>query len=481
MTITKSEFFTAASNVLQEQDATAILLKVQDPRLVQPIGAMAQMLAMLSQQIDVASNEPFDKVRDATIYADAALKGIMPYARSGTVTIVALNDGVEELSIAAGRELIDQKGRVYRVLSGVTLPAASAGVSSQTAIRLTQIEYSTVNTSVSESSAFMAVNVPKPTDEDVFLTGIDVYVNDVLFAYNRDFTNVLPDDKIYHVEIDEYQNINVKFGYRDVVGYQPFVGDVIRIETTQSYGEIDGKAGDEFSLSSALTSEGHLIFKLSAVEDIGADPINLSTLRELCRYPSVYSENAVYLGSFDALIRRHHPDLRFLSVWNEQIEEGVRGADIDNINRLFVSFVAPDGVSAGEMEDKIRRLIKKADDGYRVSIVAPTQLSPVVLISAKVSVSHDAAVVTEQVRSVLLSVYGAETANAKRGMLDIRHKDIVSLLLSKVTALSDRVSDFTVSVSLLGAALPEQWRYLSEASIQISVTAALSNDDKWGA
>lgn len=479
--MTKAEFFTAASNVLKEHDATAILLQVQDPRIVQPIGAMAQMLAMLSQQIDIAVNEPFEKVRDATIYADAALKGIMPYARSGSVAVVAINNGVEALSIAAGRELIDQKGRLYRVVSGVVLPAATNGVASETAIRLLQIEYSSYSTTIGETSAFMTVNVPKPVDDDVFLTGIDVHVNDVLFAYNRDFTNVLPNDEIYHVEIDEYQNINIKFGYRDVVGYQPFVGDVIRIETTQSYGEIDGKAGDEFSLSNALTSEGHLIFNLSIVDDVGAAPINLSTLRELAKYPSIYSENAVYLGSFDALIRRHHPDLRFLSVWNEQIEETVRGADIDHINCLFVSFVQPDGVSVTEMEDKIRRLIAKADDGYRVKIITPAQLSPTVVISAKVSVSHDSAVVTEQIQSVLLAEYGKDTANAKRGMLEIRHKDIVALLLSKVVALSDRVSDFTVDVSLLGTALPEQWRYLSESSLQISVIAALSNDDKWGA
>jgi hypothetical protein len=56
----------------------------------------------------------------------------------------------------------------------------------------------------------------------------------------------------------------------------------------------------------------------------GQNPMPMSVLRDLARYPSVYDNNAVFLGEFDFLVRRNFPTLQFLSVWNESAEEQAR-------------------------------------------------------------------------------------------------------------------------------------------------------------
>lgn len=480
MSITKQDLYDAALDILRDDERTALSVQVQDPRLLQSIKAHAQMLSMLSEHIDIASNEPFEKVRDATIYADAAAKGIMPYARSGVVTLSAVNNTGSDMVLSAGREFIDQKGRSYKALSNVSMPFVVGGANKYD-VKLIQQEHITQIKTVAESKPFYKAVIDKPTNEKEYLTSITVYVNDEIFAYSKDYMNVSRGDKCYHIEIDEYQNMSVVFGIDNVVGYQPKVGDKVRLELTRCNGDISGKAGDEFTLLNQSIAERDLAFTLKSVDDIGAQPIKLDVLRELCKYPAIYTDNAVYLANFDALIRKHYPDLLFLSVWNEEIEESVRGANILNINRLFVSFVEPAGVTHEQMKSNITRLIDKADDGYRVIFKDVVEVSPTVIINANVSVVHDSGLVRAQIKELLLSVYGKNTASARIGMVSIKHKDVTELLKAKIPALSDSVSDFSVDVVNPDSSLPEHWRYLADANINLTVQAILRENDTWGA
>src|SRR5690606_37397032 len=104
---------------------------------------------------------------------------------------------------------------------------------------------------------------------------------------------------------------------------------------------------------------------------------------EISAYPSVYNSSAVYLGNFDFLIRRNLGPFRFLSIWNEYKEEQVRGADIDNINTLFVTAVK-DGVDDATLRSQIYDAIKAADDSYKIKDVAVDEIEIPVVIVAKV-------------------------------------------------------------------------------------------------
>jgi hypothetical protein len=74
---TKADFLKAIDNTIANYPAVAPFYYARDPRILQKLEAMATMLSMTSAQIEVAMAEPFEKSRDATILADAAMRGII--------------------------------------------------------------------------------------------------------------------------------------------------------------------------------------------------------------------------------------------------------------------------------------------------------------------------------------------------------------------------------------------------------------------
>ena len=77
---TKQAFLAQADIELLNPQYTKIaeLKQAQDPFVVAQISAMAQMLELYSTQQNIAETEVFLKARDATILADATLKGFYP-------------------------------------------------------------------------------------------------------------------------------------------------------------------------------------------------------------------------------------------------------------------------------------------------------------------------------------------------------------------------------------------------------------------
>ena len=84
------------------------------------------MLGMISAQVDVAQYEPFIKARDATILADASLKGVLPLARAATAELIVTNNDNANFTLAADRRLTDSKGRVWMVDASAVIGAKSS-------------------------------------------------------------------------------------------------------------------------------------------------------------------------------------------------------------------------------------------------------------------------------------------------------------------------------------------------------------------
>ena len=72
----KSEFYDAATSELSSGNYPALSarLALGDVTFTQQLGAMAQMLAMLSYQLGLAEVEPWIKARDNMVLADAAMR-----------------------------------------------------------------------------------------------------------------------------------------------------------------------------------------------------------------------------------------------------------------------------------------------------------------------------------------------------------------------------------------------------------------------
>lgn len=481
---TKQDFAAIIDQTAEKYDQIAALRRAGDPRYFQHQEAMATMFAMLSQQLEIGMMEPFDKVRDATVLADAALKGIIPKGSPARVKVLVKNASkTGDFTMDAGRIVTDSDSTPYVVDRPVIIPrAASDTEPGKGFVELVQRKVKKITHTVNASSPFYAVEIPEST-EGAYLASIDIASPDgTAFRYTPGFTNVRPGDKVYHVETDEYRRVWVKFGIDGIAGYQPVAGEVLEIFVAETNGNVLPGKGSPFSLEYAYTpTESLITIEMVELMIAGSDPLGIPALRELSRYPSIYNESAVYLGEFDFLVRRTITNLPFLSVWNEQVEEQARGPSVDNINRLFVSFCEPVNSSKAFVEGEIRRVLLGADDSFDVVFVSPVVSNINLHIQAQIARVHDMAAVRAQIITAILSEYGSESPLSLQGMLVLQYKRVYDYLRSKIPALQDAGSDFSVTITNPPTkTLPEHWRYVSPTSLVVDVRSADYNIGGWG-
>lgn len=476
MALTRADFQQAIAAEISSYPTIAQLYQAGDPRVIAPMNAMATMLAMISQQIDVESMEPFIKARDTTVLADATMRGILPFARPARVTLAVKNDADTPLSIVLGRRMIGPQSRVYVAETAATIAPGAVGT-----ISAKQMTVRTFSHTVVSSAPFYVVQVPPPSDADQFISGLFVSIAGVQHPYTPEFSNLAPGDVGFTLETNENRALFAKFGWQDTFGVQPQNGAVIDFIVEETSGLAELSANAPFSLETNVSpSDSFAKITLSAVTFPGADPVDMDTLRELAQYPSAYDSSAVYLGNFDFLVRRNIQPMRFLSIWNEQIEERVRAPSIQNINRLFIS-ATMDGVTPEWLQTEVTKVVTAADDSYYLTFVTPNEIELPVVIRAQVSVVHDPIDVANKIKGALLGLYGRDSKAAGRGMLAMSHKRIYDALRASVTALQDTGADFQIELPALvgGPVKPEDYRYVSDASITVNVTPSTYNDGQW--
>lgn len=462
----KDEFMAAAINALAEYPMVAQFVKAGDPRVLAQLGANATMLSMLSQQVDAAMFEPFVKARDGTVMADASLKGILPLGRAATVTLQIENKDFQSVTLGAQRVLLDAKGRQYELNGTATIPSGETVV-----VTATQIRRRSVTKKVDASRDFYAL--PVNLTEDMFLNTLVVYKGTEEFTYAPDWFNVNPDQYAYQVETDELRQMWVRFGKKSVVGYGVQTGDEFTLDITECNGRIvDLAPGGQFNLEyNYAAAETGIKITLMEVNDEGAAPPSMPELRVMSRYSAIYDHNAVYLGEFEFLLRRYISGIRFLSIWNEQIEENARGPSTDNINTLFVSGLVT-GMDNATFEARARSLIKRADDSYRIVFVPAEPVAVPVHISGAIAISWDRASVESQTRSLLLANYGDGAVNVSEGMKQpIKKAQINRLLREQIAAFRDDKAEYDVTITLPSTALPEHFLHVTGASLSVAVSS----------
>lgn len=470
---TKAEFLAQAEIELGNAKYAKIsaLNTAKDPRILASIGAMAQMLELYSVQQDLAETEVFVKARDATILADATLKGILPLANSAQVQVLVTNPSANSVTLAYGRRLLDDKGRVWRVASTLVVAANSTGT-----VDLNQNELRTINHTIANSDPFYTITLPQ-NEEGLYLENIRIKdtigSTDNLYRYAPEFMNVLNGERVYHLETDEARQITIRLGAQNnselVYGFQTPINTVLTIELTETSGQLAIGTGASFSLEySNNANEDALKIAIALPADIkslGANPLSLSVLAQLSKYNALYDHSAVYLSDFDFLIRRYHGDsVNFLAVWNEQIEEQVRPAGVANINKLFIAVQAKNALEQANLELYIHTLVQRADNSYKydINITYPVidQYYPLT-ITASVAAIHDTVQVEQQIKATLLAIYGVGKIKVSQGLKNnFNRQEIYQTLKSAIPAFQDAVSDFSVTVGALPTVLPEHYFYL---------------------
>lgn len=460
MAITKDQFIQDAVNEIANYPTIARRFQIGDPLITQGMASIAAMLADLSSQVEVTTGEVYLKARDATVKADASVKGVLPFGKPCVANIQVTNRGAKRLTILTGRVLRDQSGRMWRVATGAQIEPSDVGM-----IVARQVELRTVTHTVSQNQPFYTIELAEPA------IGYIAEVDAVGWNYAPEFCNVLSGDLSYHIQVDEQQVISLVFGVTGLAGTQPATGSRIDLTLYDTEGEISQKVGLEYYFEYSDPTENALM-TLSAVIQAGEAPMSITTMREVCSYPGIYSENAVYRSNFDFLLRKKLGEVSFLSVWNELKEEAVRGASLDHINKLFVS-VLKDGANAQALHTDVTTIVLNADNSLRLKFVEAIEKAVPLQITLYVPSTYDAAEIEQAVIALVLANYGRQSAWAKRGEAKILKKDLYDLFRINVPALTQRIAD--ISIDSIGDAsddLPEHFRYVTEQSLTVLTETA---------
>lgn len=496
--LTKADFQQAIRDSISAYPAIAPLYQAGDPRITQHLDAIATMLAMFSAQLETAMAEPFEKTRDATILADAAMRGIVRKATSARVRVKAVNKGVSTFQVESGRIVLDSAGLPFRIETSASVPAGA-----EATFEAVQLRSATIKHIVAGSIPFYAIEIPAAEDGS-FLCGIAVRDADGELAHRDRYVNTLADERVFHVEADDCQRVYVRLGFDGVVGIQPADGKEITLSVFYTAGEVSIASGSPFSFEYlGSPADAAIELTMDALLLPGQNPPEMSVLRDLARYPSVYDHNAVFLGEFDFLVRRNFPTLRFLSVWNESAEEQARGPSLDNINTLFVACLSSAGIESVLTESnpsvpvqpaviaqgsltatqlEIHQAILSADNSYKVRFVTPVRSKITMTISARVSTSYIASDVQAKIIEAILTEFGETAAASRRGRSRPLYQRVYAMLRERVAALSSGNADLTVNIvepaSLLSR--PEMWRYVAADSLAVTIESVNIVTPSWG-
>ncbi len=466
---TKRDFQDAIAAEISNYPSVAQLYRARDPSLLASLDAMAAMLALSSAEQDVAAAEPFTKARDVTVLADAAAKGVLPFGLPTEVAIRVTNGNADSFQLATGRRLMDAQGRRYSVQAGVTIPGGGEAV-----VKAHQRVERRFDHTVTVTQPFYEIEVPAAAEGRSIADVRVIGPQGVEFTYRPEYVNVPAGDTSFHLESDADRRLLVQFGAEGLAGYAAQAGQTFTIIVNDTEGAITLGAGASFAFEySAQPAEANVTMKLEEVVAAGRGMLDVPTLRTITSYPSLYDFSAVYLGNFDFLVRRTLSPFRFLSVWNEQTEEVVRGPSVDNINTLFVAAMK-DGVTDDALFEQIKAVILRADDSYKVRKVAVIEDVIPVTIRAHVHSVYDLEQVRQQIIEQVLAIYGRDSQNAKSGQARVLYRRIYSLLTTNVPALQGERADLEVEVVDVATNIPpEHYRYVSADSLTVTVDQAI--------
>lgn len=492
--LTKADFSQLIRDSLGAYPDLQVRYRAGDPIILQHLEAIAAMFGLLAQQIEVAQGEAFLKARPATVLADAAMRGIVPQARPAQVAIIVVNAAAADITIDANREVVDPRGRPWTVTAGAIIPANGQGI-----IQAEQRQRVQTTHIVTRNEPFYAIEIPAKRTDGQHLAALTIQDEQGLLAYADHYTNVASGERVYHVEADERQRLFARFGMRDVVGIQPTVGQSFALIGDYSFGAIAPSLGSRFDFAAMSGPyDSQLTLTLDELIADGRAPLDLSTLRELAKYPSIYNDNAVYLGEFEFLVRRHFSTLKFLSVWNERVEEKARGPDVDNINVLFVSCLSSDeaesvltqseavtdGATVADStltptQEAIRAVIARADDSYRVRFITPLKIPQTWRIEALIGSAYHSEEVRQRLREAILSKYGIEAV--KRSVATFPIQEIYAHVRQAVPEIAEPGADVSIYLPAAPDNLrPEAWRYVDPNALEINVITVAVTTPAWG-
>lgn len=469
--LTPNEFEIRLAAALDDPEVLA-MYQSGEPLVYQHIRAHAAFLALLSQDIDRATTEPFIKSTDRSILADATNKGILPVGTPARHLLTVKNSSNSPITLAQGRVVLDGQGRPWRLLQSLSLVAHG-----QADVLIEQSTVVTVTVTPAESLPFWRVTVP--LQDGMALVGLTVR-NESGDTYRiaPRWMNVAPAEKAVQVVTDSLMRVFIEFGDTDRAGETVMAGSAYTIQITQTYGALDASRLKDAALSELINvgdEQLSFLFKAGGLQQVGTNPLSIDQLRQLASYPALYDENAVYLGNFEYLARqKFSARVDYLAVWNETVQDRLYGAALADINHLHLAVKAKNPVEQAAIEADISALLGRADSLFdgRVIVHAIAERPFSLVVTGRIAAVHDLDAVGNAIKGLLVERFGKGSLSASRWLPNgINLQEASVLLRAKIPAFQDRISDFSIQLTGdLSAIKPHQWVFVSNASITLNLT-----------
>lgn len=458
-----------------------------DPTVVAMLSAIRDMLVAVADDVEQNLLEPFIKSKPATIIADAINKGILPVGSPCQHFVWIKNSGNFAVNLSAGRELSDNFGRQWRLLSSVNLPPQSTQK-----VPCEQSFMTSQTFRIGATLPFYEYSIEVGNDSHI--STINLYHSELgIVPYTPKLMNAAKGELGFSVSSTDFATLKVIFGDSTRVGRTAVAGETYRLDTTYTDGFIEVSELKQAILTELYDeNERNLRFYFVNPDDDsevglikqGANPPTLSQLRLTASYPMSYDDNAVFLGNFDMLLRKHYASrCDYLAVWNETIHERHYGASLENINRLNVCVVPKIPAEMDSIKKEIADRIARADNLFldRVRFMAVRETPIQLTITGNLSGIHDMDEVIAQIKGVLLSNYGKGSIIASRHNQDgFNRFEMAKLIRDSVPAFADRISDFSVILATSNPK-PHEWGYLTDSSISIELNRSADNGaGAWG-
>lgn len=457
---------------LQQYPVMSARYRAGDPTVTAQISAIQHMLAEIGRDIDVSEIEPFVKSRESTILADASNKGILPWGTPCQHRMTINNRGTERETLSSGRIIEDGQGRPWRLLQNAEIVAGGV-----VQVLAEQSQVRRVERTIIETISFNQFTLD--IDDDMSLVTLAVTDQDMnQYAFVTRWMNTTAGERAITLKTNSLREITLEFGDSSRFGRTLEANTSLSIDMIETYGEIDVTALKEAMLQEVNTSsEAKLNIRFSddGMVRMGANPLTINQMRLLASYPS-HDEDAVFLGNFEFSVRKKFmARCHYLNVWNENVHEQYFGANVMNINHLFVSVVPKHASEYDLICNEIGQFIGRVDNLYagdKTVFIAAEERPFNIYINATLSAVHDVETVKEQIKTLLISNYGKEQFVTSQNLSNgFNLQEISKLISGQILAFQDRQSDFNISIEDTEEVVikPNQWLYLTAESIHLNM------------
>lgn len=443
--------------------------KAQDPLVVHQLRSMASFLTAFGPEIDIASIEPFTKTRDRSIIADATNKGILPIGTPCQHYMEIINRSTNPVSFSQGRMIEDHSGgRVWRLLQSITVKAGETAE-----VIAEQSEYREIKYVIPVTEGFHKYRIDLL--EDLSLANISIKQGNNNFVIKPRWMNVEPGEYAVTVTTDNLRRLFIEFGDSERAGRTVQANETITFGILETYGEVDANRLKDAALLDVLTNDEQRVsvrFKSGGLVRQGVDPLSVSELRLLSSYPSLYDDDAVFLGNFDYAVRKKFMKrAQFISVWNETLQEQHFAITYRDINHLNLVVVAKNPEEQTTLEQDICSYIGYCDNLYKDKVNVHDVVEkplPIVITGTLASV-HNTDMVKTQIIELIVQRYGRESLSSSRWLVNgFNSQEMAKLINDNIVAFQDRMSDFSIKLSN-EINKPNEWVYVTKDSITVNM------------